>query len=211
MSQFKTIIENILKQHNIILNEAKVIKISFDELGNDSGYSYEDIITYHMPSYLPIYKNPTKSEFFDIYNHSIEKDIRGLIVNNDIYIWDSYWALHNNIWQLLNIDPNINTCAFLYHDNKLEFGDILNKDGMYIKDINLAKSIMLNNKWFVDTFGKNLINNALPHHTWEFEEDTIKQGNSWVNKGKEGTHGIFKTKKQADNQRKAMFANGYKG
>ena len=41
-------------------------------------------------------------------------------------------------------------------------------------------------------------------------EDTIKQGSSWVNKGKEGTHGKFKTKKEADAQRKAMFASGYK-
>lgn len=41
-------------------------------------------------------------------------------------------------------------------------------------------------------------------------EDTVKQGSSWVNKGKEGTHGKFKTKKAADKQRKAMFANGYK-
>lgn len=48
---------------------------------------------------------------------------------------------------------------------------------------------------------------------WEevLNEDTVKQGNKWVNKGKEGTHGKFKTKKQADAQRKAMFANGYKG
>lgn len=44
-----------------------------------------------------------------------------------------------------------------------------------------------------------------------FTEDTVKQGNSWVNKGKEGTHGKFKTKKAADDQRKAMYANGYKG
>lgn len=42
------------------------------------------------------------------------------------------------------------------------------------------------------------------------EEDTVKQGDKWVNKGKEGTHGEFKTKKEADAQRKAMFANGYK-
>mgnify|MGYP007099472966 CR=1 FL=1 len=42
-------------------------------------------------------------------------------------------------------------------------------------------------------------------------EDTVKQGNKWVNKGKEGTHGTFKTKKAADAQRKAMFASGYKG
>lgn len=40
-------------------------------------------------------------------------------------------------------------------------------------------------------------------------EDTIKQGDKWVNKGKEGTHGTFKTKKAADDQRKAMFDNGY--
>lgn len=42
------------------------------------------------------------------------------------------------------------------------------------------------------------------------EEDTIKtKDDKWTNKGKEGTHGKFKTKKEADAQRKAMFANGY--
>ena len=41
-------------------------------------------------------------------------------------------------------------------------------------------------------------------------EDTVKTSDGkWTNKGKEGTHGKFKTKKQADAQRKAMFANGY--
>ena len=49
-----------------------------------------------------------------------------------------------------------------------------------------------------DTFGESL------------DEDTIKQGKHWVNKGKDGTHGKFATKKEADAQRKAMFANGYK-
>ncbi len=49
-----------------------------------------------------------------------------------------------------------------------------------------------------DTFGESL------------DEDTIKQGKHWVNKGKAGTHGKFATKKEADAQRKAMFANGYK-
>lgn len=41
------------------------------------------------------------------------------------------------------------------------------------------------------------------------EEDTIKKNGKWVNKGSEGTHGEFDTKKAADAQRKAMFANGY--
>lgn len=44
------------------------------------------------------------------------------------------------------------------------------------------------------------------------DEDTVKTSDGkWTNKGDEGTHGKFKTKKQADAQRKAMFANGYKG
>ena len=40
------------------------------------------------------------------------------------------------------------------------------------------------------------------------DEDTIKvKDDKWTNKGKEGTHGFFKTKKEADAQRKAMFVN----
>lgn len=41
-------------------------------------------------------------------------------------------------------------------------------------------------------------------------EDTVKQGKYWVNKGDEGTHGKFRTKKAADAQRRAMFANNFK-
>lgn len=44
----------------------------------------------------------------------------------------------------------------------------------------------------------------------DLAEDTVKRNGKWVNKGKDGTHGTFKTKKAADAQRKAMFANGYK-
>ena len=44
----------------------------------------------------------------------------------------------------------------------------------------------------------------------DLTEDTVKRNGKWVNKGKDGTHGTFKTKKAADAQRKAMFANGYK-
>ena len=40
------------------------------------------------------------------------------------------------------------------------------------------------------------------------KEDTVKQNGKWVNKGNTGkTHGEFKTKKEADKQRKAMFVN----
>ena len=49
------------------------------------------------------------------------------------------------------------------------------------------------------------------NHSKNLSEDTIKQNGKWVNKGKEGTHGTFKTKKEADAQRKAMFAHNFKG
>lgn len=44
-------------------------------------------------------------------------------------------------------------------------------------------------------------------------EDTIKRNGKWVNVGKDGKadSGKFKTKKEADAQRKAMYTNGYKG
>lgn len=43
-------------------------------------------------------------------------------------------------------------------------------------------------------------------------EKTVKRNGKWVNVGKDGKadSGKFKTKKEADAQRKAMFANGYK-
>lgn len=47
----------------------------------------------------------------------------------------------------------------------------------------------------------------------ELQEDTVKTKNGkWTNRGDNGeTHGTFRTKKEADAQRKAMYANGYKG
>ena len=46
----------------------------------------------------------------------------------------------------------------------------------------------------------------------KLDEDTVKHNGKWVNVGKDGKadSGKFNTKKEADAQRKAMFANGYK-
>ena len=74
----------------------------------------------------------------------------------------------------------------------------------YGKQLDLDESKSMN-PWdkLVAFYGDALKENKL-------EEDTIKQDDKWVNKGKEGTHGTFRTKKEADAQRKAMFAQGYK-
>lgn len=47
----------------------------------------------------------------------------------------------------------------------------------------------------------------------DLSEDTVKKSNGkWTNRGDDGEeHGEFKTKKAADAQRRAMYANGFKG
>lgn len=62
----------------------------------------------------------------------------------------------------------------------------------------------------VEVDGEEVEKDEEEEETESLHEDTVKQGKSWVNKGDEGTHGKFRTKKAADAQRKAMFANGYK-
>ena len=59
----------------------------------------------------------------------------------------------------------------------------------------------------------SILTNLVPSDNKDLEEDTIKKKNGkWVNRGDDGEeHGEFKTKKAADAQRKAMYANGYKG
>lgn len=65
----------------------------------------------------------------------------------------------------------------------------------------------------------DVVHDSLLYQGWPEEkikqyldEDIKKTASSkWVNKGKEGTHGEFTTKKAAREQQKAMFAQGYKG
>lgn len=45
----------------------------------------------------------------------------------------------------------------------------------------------------------------------ECEDDIVKEGSGYTNKGKEGTHGHFATKEEAAAQTRAMYANGYRG
>ena len=91
--------------------------------------------------------------------------------------------------------------------NKLfdaQFNDIMNKYGIKSNGV----PIECQNKGN-DTIQalKNWVNKNK-----SLEEDTVKTSDGkWVNKGDTGeTHGKFKTKKEADAQRKAMFANGWK-
>lgn len=72
-------------------------------------------------------------------------------------------------------------------------------------------SVIVNERQF-DSYDSALkyVETLLDRLNESLNEATLKQGNTWVNKGKEGTHGKFRTKKEADAQRKAMFAQGFK-
>ena len=70
----------------------------------------------------------------------------------------------------------------------------------------------------LDNLKKFIVDSGEDLDSYEFtpmskKEDTIQKSNGkWTNRGKDGKeHGEFNTKKQADAQRKAMYANGYKG
>lgn len=95
-------------------------------------------------------------------------------------------------------------------------------------DFNRGISIKLNRFDYGDNLNK-VLNNYTPQLAHELidemkatifdmsteeslKEDTVKKSNGkWTNRGNSGKeHGEFKTKKEADAQRKAMFANGYK-
>lgn len=119
------------------------------------------------------------------------KDISSIYTNLNFYRFKD----NNEIVGHAGVRPSKNKSDLVYTLKDKEYNSEKERDltKMYF-DIELAKP-------YIDKiFNKKST----------LKEDTVKQGNAWVNKGKEGTHGKFKTKKEADAQRKAMFAQGYK-
>lgn len=92
----------------------------------------------------------------------------------------------------------------------------VNGNSKYYDLVNLYESCNLsadNKKTLAKMINNNASDKAMYNFLYEcyegkedIKEDTVKKDGKWVNKGKEGTHGEFKTKKAADAQRKAMFA-----
>lgn len=119
------------------------------------------------------------------------KDISSIYTNLNFYRFKD----NNEIVGHAGVRPSKNKSDLVYTLKDKEYNSEKERDltKMYF-DIELAKP-------YIDKiFNKKST----------LKENTVKQGNAWVNKGKEGTHGKFKTKKEADAQRKAMFAQGYK-
>lgn len=97
-----------------------------------------------------------------------------------------------------------------HYDTKLELSN-MDKHSYetveeYAEDVHLFDELI---EELYDEYGDpNAEEDEYEDEEESLKEDTVKQGNKWVNKGNTGkTHGEFKTKKQANAQRKAMFVN----
>lgn len=118
-----------------------------------------------------------------------------MIINDSVNIKKEAYNLHTKN----KLNPGTKFVMMVDDDVVMQFNS---KQSMDQYKYNMGK----NPNAFMGTFMKVTNGTIVP-----LNEDTIKTDKGWTNKGKSGkTHGYFKSKKDADAQRKAMFASGYK-
>lgn len=124
-------------------------------------------------------------DFFDVVDN-----IPLNVLNDDICQGDVFTGFYFNSEESAN--------RFANYLERKGFVTDQSEDSSYAKGFNYKVSIFndIEGKYFDDeTYEESLT------------EDTVKQNGKWVNKGSEGTHGKFKTKKAADAQRRAIWVN----
>lgn len=223
MSRFREIAENILKENNIVLDEEQVIYRTYADkpyLNNISGNfinkpegglwgcrddSWKEWCEDNNFGYNPNYFEWTLKHGTKIFTIDTEEDFIYLLKNygtdTEYYYVIDFIKLSND-YDAVELTPNGNMnlhWQVITDDPELQAPKYKSTLRIALNTWDVPSICVFNPSKTVDIIEKPIA------------EDTVKQGNSWVNKGKEGTHGTFKTKKQANAQRKAMFANGYKG
>lgn len=174
------------------MHEAEVhLDVDTDEEGSD-----EDDFRSKNPDTKVLNEKPLKEDISARSNHD-----RLLQIADELGNWDTIANDLLNWMSDAEIGEFMTACGYDEYLND-EDDDDDDLDGLYIDD-DLDEDL----GGFISNVGKavselNPLKNVLG-------EDTIKQDGKWINKGKEGTHGTFRTKKAADAQRKAMFANGF--
>lgn len=135
-----------------------------------------------------------------------KKEVIDTVVTEDVEEENPLKDIRGNIMEF----PNGEYVYVEYADGKLYAGSATNTGIIHEHEMDYDKDFDVD-KNLQDFFDKIIEENPeLGEPLDESKkvcEDTVKQGNKWVNKGKDGTHGTFKTKKAADAQRRAMFAN----
>ena len=142
-----------------------------------------------------------------ILNEGFEKLHENSLYEEKSYSSDLEKALENALYHLaMKQEMNIKKYEIAFQDAiESQFPE---KSWWEVTDCNIFWDLVENKNPSLTI--KHIIDKLKPEFKESLEEDTVKQNGKWVNKGKEGTHGKFNTKKAADAQRKAMFANGYK-
>lgn len=135
-----------------------------------------------------------------------KKEVIDTVVTEDVEEESPLKDIRSNIMEF----PNGEYVYVEYADGKLYAGSATNRGIIheyemdYDKDFDVDKNL----QDFFDKIIEEKPELGEPlDESKKVCEDTVKQGDKWVNKGKDGTHGTFKTKKAADAQRRAMFAN----
>lgn len=135
-----------------------------------------------------------------------KKEVIDTVVTEDIEEENPLKDIRSNIIEF----PNGEYAYVEYADGKLYAGSATNTGIIheyemdYDKDFDVDRNLQ---NFFDKIIEENPELGEPLDESKKVCEDTVKQDNKWVNKGKDGTHGTFKTKKAADAQRKAMFAN----
>ena len=135
-----------------------------------------------------------------------KKEVIDTVVTEDIEEENPLKDIRSNIIEF----PNGEYVYVEYADGKLYAGSATNRGIIheyemdYDKDFDVDRNLQ---NFFDKIIEENPELGEPLDESKKVCEDTVKQGNKWVNKGKDGTHGTFRTKKAADAQRKAMFAN----
>lgn len=122
------------------------------------------------------------------------------------------------IEQLLGKDDDLTEDAKNFEEKDLNRYEFLVKRYGREEDRETITAISLENaEDQLDSDGYVEYWNYLPDFNYDLgesviTEDTVRKSNGkWTNRGKDGKeHGEFNTKKEADAQRRAMYANGYK-
>lgn len=135
-----------------------------------------------------------------------KKEVIDTVVTEDVEEENPLKDIRSNIIEF----PNGEYAYVEYADGKLYAGSATNRGIIheyemdYDKDFDVDRNLQ---NFFDKIIEENPELGEPLDESKKVCEDTVKQGNKWVNKGKDGTHGTFRTKKAADAQRKAMFAN----
>lgn len=172
-------IQELAKEHNV-----KIVDFGEDNKSLKAEGKFDDIITFYKE--LNLIPNSSEEENEEVKTETEEEETLSESSDNEPLTENYLDNLKNPEYWQHQVDYQIE-----------KFGRV---GGGLIQDLDEAG-------FYLDKDNKVTSKVGIKEDC--LTEDTIKQGNKWVNKGKDGTHGEFKTKKAAEAQRKAMFANGF--